>query len=231
MYSANIDSWVNTVWLALANSLTQFLNFLPKLVAAILIFAIGLLIANLVKAAVTRLLSATQLEPFAERVGMGRVLRSMGTQLTAKDILGEIVRWSIILIFLLPASEVLGLNQLSELIDGIIQFIPNVIIAVLVLMVGAILADILGEIVGGTSHAIGASTANVLAVISKYAVIVFSVLVALSELRVAPELINTLVTGFVAMLALAGGLAFGLGGKDTAAELLATFKRNLQEKR
>ena len=227
----NLQSWTDTVLLALSNSLSQFLNFLPKLVGSIIIFVIGLLVASLVKSAVMRILTMAQLEPFAERVGLSRLLRGMGTQITAQEVLGEIIRWAIILIFLVPASEVLGLPQLSNLINGLVNYIPNVVIAVIVLMVGAIFADILSEIVGGSSHAIGASTANVLAAISKWTVVVFSVLVALSELNVAPEIINDLVLGFVAMIAIAGGLAFGLGGRDTASEILDSVKRNLREKR
>lgn len=227
----NVQDWTETVLLALSNSLSQFLNFLPKLVGAIVIFVIGLLIASLVKTLVMRLLSMVQLEPFAERVGLNKILRGMGASITAQEVFGEIIRWAIIFIFLVPASEVLGLPQLSNLINGLVNYIPSVIVAVVVLMVGAIVADILGELVGGTSHAIGASTANVLAVIAKYAVIVFSVMIALSELGIASAIINTLITGMVAMVALAGGLAFGLGGKDTAAEMLDALKRNLKEKR
>ena len=227
----NLQTWTDTVVYALNNSLSQFLTFLPKLVGAVLIFVIGLLLASLIKTIIMRLLSMAQLEPFAERVGLGKILRSMGTQLTAQEVLGEIIRWAIILIFLVPASEVLGLPQLSNLITGLVNFIPNVVVATVVVMIGAILADILSEIIGGTSHAIGASTANILAVISKWTIIVFAILIALSQLRVAPEIINDLVLGFVAMIALAGGLAFGLGGRDTAAEVLDALKKNLREKR
>ncbi len=227
----DLQIWSNTVVVALANSLSQFLEFLPKLVGAILIFVLGLLVASLVKTAVMRLLSMAQVEPFAERVGMARLLRGLNAEITPQDILGEIIRWAIILIFLVPASEVLGLPQLSSLINGLVDYIPNVVVAMIVLMVGAIVADILGELIGGASHAVGASTANILAVVSKYAVIVFSVMVALSELGIASQIINTLITGLVAMVALAGGLAFGLGGKDTAAEILDDLKKSLKHRR
>jgi small-conductance mechanosensitive channel len=227
----NVQSWTDTVLLALSNSLTQFLNFLPKLVGAIVIFVIGLLIASLIKTLVMRLLTMAQLEPFAERVGLNKVLRGIGASISAQEVLGEIIRWAIIFIFLVPASEVLGLPQLSNLINGLVDYIPNVIVAVVVVMVGAIVADILGELVGSTSHAIGASTANVLSVIAKYSVIVFAIMIALSELGIASRIIETIITGIVVMFALAGGLAFGLGGKDTATDILNSVKRNLQEKR
>lgn len=227
----DLNSWSNTVLAALANSLSQFLEFIPNLVGAILIFVLGLLIASLAKTAVMRLLSVAQIEPFAERVGLSRALRGLNTQISTQEVLGEIIRWGIILVFLVPASEVLGLPQLSELINGLVDYIPNVVVAAVILMVGAIVADILGEIVGGASHALGASTANVLAMVSKYTVIVFSVMVALSELRIATDIINTLITGVVGMVALAGGLAFGLGGKDTAAEVLESIKKKLRQAR
>lgn len=227
----DLHSWSDTVLAALAGSLSQFLEFLPKLVGAILIFVLGLLIASLVKTAVMRLLNVAQIEPFAERIGLAKLLRGLNTQISTQEVLGEIIRWAIILVFLIPASEVLGLPQLSQLINGLVDYIPNVIVAMVILMIGAVLADILSEVVGGASHALGASTANVLAVFSKYAVIVFSVMVALSELRIATDIINTLIMGVVGMVALAGGLAFGLGGKDTAAEILDALKKKLRQVR
>ena len=227
----DFNSWSNTVLAALAGSLSQFLEFLPKLVGAILIFVLGLLVASLIKTAVMRLLGMAQIEPFAERMGLSRVLRGLNTEISTQEVLGEIIRWAIILVFLVPASEVLGLPQLSRLINGLVDYIPNVVVAMIILMIGAVLADIVGEIVGGTSHALGTSTANVLAVTSKYAIIVFAVMIALSELGIAKDIINTLVMGLVGMIALAGGLAFGLGGKDTAAEILDALKGKLRKSR
>lgn len=227
----DFNSWSNTVLAALAGSLSQFLEFLPKLVGAILIFVLGLLVASLIKTAVMRLLGMAQIEPFAERMGLSRVLRGLNTEISTQEVLGEIIRWAIILVFLVPASEVLGLPQLSRLINGLVDYIPNVVVAMIILMIGAVLADIVGEIVGGTSHALGTSTANVLAVTSKYAIIVFAVMIALSELGIAKDIINTLVMGLVGMIALAGGLAFGLGGKDTAAEILEALKGKLRKSR
>jgi hypothetical protein len=227
----DLNTWSNTVLAALASSLSAFLEFLPKLVGAILIFVLGLLVASLVKTAVMRLLNVAQIEPFAERVGLSKVLRGLNTQISTQEVLGEIIRWGIILVFLVPASEVLGLPQLSQLINGLVNYIPNVVVAMIILMVGAVLADIVGEVVGGASHALGASTASVLAVVSKYTVIAFSIMVALSELRIATDIINTLVMGVVGMVALAGGLAFGLGGRDTAAEILDSIKRKLRQAR
>lgn len=227
----DVQSWSNTVVAALNNSLSQFLEFLPKLVGAILIFVLGLLVASLVKTAVMRLLGVAQIEPLAERVGLARVLRSMNTDITTQEVFGELIRWAIILVFLIPASEVLGLPQLSQLINGLVNYIPNVVVAVIILMVAAVVADILAEIVGGASHALGSSTANVLAAVSKYTVIVFAVMAALSELGIAKDIINALIWGIVAMVALAGGLAFGLGGRDTAAQILEAAKTKLRESR
>lgn len=225
----NIQLWTDTVQTALNNSLVQLLEFIPKLVGAVLIFVIGLLIASLVRAIVVRLLTVAQLEAFTEKVGLNKLLRGFGSQITAQEVLGEIIRWSIIFVFLVPASEILGLGQLSQLINNLVNYIPNVIIAVIILTVGAIIADILGEVVRGTSDAIGASTANLLGVAAKYAVIAFSILIAISELGIAASIINALVWGFVGMMALAGGLAFGLGGKDVAADLLDSLVKSIKK--
>ncbi len=227
----NFESWTGPVQVALNNSLVQLLNFVPKLVGSILIFSIGLLIASLARTLVLRLLTVAQLEPFAEKVGLNKILRGIGSQVTAQDVIGEIIRWSIIFVFLVPASEVLGLAQLSQLINNLVDYIPNVVVAVIILMIGAIVADILGEVVRGTSHAVGTSTARVMGITAKYAVIIFSVMIALNELGIGSSIILALVWGMVGMVALAGGLAFGLGGKDTAAEVLESFKRSVKTKK
>lgn len=226
----NFQTWTDTVQQALNTSILQLLEFLPKLIGAILIFTIGLLIASLVRTLVMRLLTVAQLEPFAEKVGLNKILRGIGTQITAQEVIGEIVRWAIIFVFLVPASEVLGLMQLSRLINNLVDYIPSVVVSVVILMVGAIVADILGEVVRGASHAVGTSTSRVMGITAKYAVIIFSVMIALNELGIGSSIILALVWGMVGMIALAGGLAFGLGGKDTAAEILDSFKKTLKQK-
>lgn len=216
---------------ALTNSFEAFLAFLPNLVAAFLVLVIGWIVAGFLKGFTLRVLQIIQLEPFAEKVGLADTLKRFGAHVTAPELIAEIVKWAIFLIFVNPAAQILGLDQLNIIINEILGYIPNVIVAALILMFGAIFSDLTASFVRGTANAMGTRAAGGLAVISRYAVLIFAFLAALSQLGIAQTLINTLFTGLVAMLALAGGLAFGLGGKDHASELIAEIKRSMQDTR
>ncbi|MCA9392391.1 hypothetical protein KC614_04310 [candidate division WWE3 bacterium] len=225
-----ISEWADVVVNGVLNSFTAFLSYLPNIIAALVIFAVGWIVAGTVKRLVIKLLEVTQIEPFAEKVGIGSALKRVGASVTPNELLGEVVRWAVVLVFLNPTVEILGLSQVTVLINSTLLYIPRVIVAALILMLGIIFADLTSQFVKGTAAALGTNAANALEVITKYSIITFVVLAALSELGIAETLITTLFTGLVAMVAIAGGLAFGLGGKDLAAELLEALKRSLQER-
>lgn len=228
MTSNFVNSWTNAVILAVANSIQSLLDFLPNIFGAIIIFALGWIIAGIIKNLVLRALDVLQVEPFAEKVGLSKALEKVGTTVTPSELFSEIIKWAIVLVFLNPAVEVLGLSQVTQVLSRVLLYIPNVIVAVLILMFGIIFADLTSQFVKGTAAALGAGTANALEVITRYAIVIFVVLAALSQLGIAQQLIATLFTGFVAMLAIAGGLAFGLGGKEIAAEVLRDLKDSLE---
>lgn len=228
MQSNFVNTWTNAVIVAVANSIQSLLNFLPNIFGAIIIFALGWMIAGMVKGLVLRALEVLQVEPFAEKVGLSQALAKVGASITPSELFGEIIKWAIVLVFLNPTVEVLGLSQVTQVLSQVLLYIPNVIVAVFILMFGVIFADLTGQFIKGTAAALGAGTANALEVITRYAIMVFVVLAALSQLGIARQLIATLFTGFVAMLAISGGLAFGLGGKEIAAEILRDLKDSLE---
>lgn len=222
-------SFTNDLADALMNSFEAFLAFLPNLVAAFLVLVIGWIIAGFLKGFTIRVLQIVQLEPFAEKVGLSDTLKRFGAHVTAPELIAEIVKWAVFLIFVNPAAQILGLDQLNIIINEILGYIPNVIVAALILMFGAIFSDLTASFVRGTANAMGTKAAGGLSVIARYAVLIFAFLAALSQLGIAQTLVNTLFTGLVAMLALAGGLAFGLGGKDHASELISEIKRSMHD--
>lgn len=226
-----INTWTDAVVLAVVNSLEKFANFLPNLLGALIIFVFGWLVAGVLRNLTLKILSMVQLEPFAEKVGLSDALKRAGATLTAPELIAELIKWATVLVFLSPTVEVLGLSQVTQVINSVLLYIPNVLVAVLIIMFGAIFADLTAQFVRGGASALGSSTARVFAVITKYAIVIFAVLVSLSQLGIAQQLIATVFTGLVAMLAIAGGLAFGLGGKDTAAEILEKLKESLRERR
>lgn len=227
----NITTWTDAVVLAIAESLQSFARVLPNIVGAILIFTIGWVIAGILERLTLKVLKVLQLEPFAEKVGIAEALKKVGATVSPPELIGELIKWIVVLVFLAPAVEILGLTQVTNILNSVLLYIPNVLVAVIIVMVGVIFADLTSQFVRGSALALGAGTSNILAVISKYAITTFAFLAALTQLGIAQQLIATLFTGFVAMIAIAGGLAFGLGGKDTAAEVLEEIKKSLREKR
>ena len=227
----NINTWSDAVILTIAQSLQSFGRILPNIVGAVLIFSIGWIIAGIFKRLTLRTLKVLQLEPFAEKVGIANALKKVGATVSPPELIGELIKWIVILVFLAPTVEILGLTQVTSILNSVLLYIPNVLVAVIIVMVGVIFADLTSQFVRGSAVALGAGTSNFLAAISKYAITTFVFLAALTQLGIAQQLIATLFTGFVAMVAIAGGLAFGLGGKDTAVEILEEIKKSLREKR
>lgn len=221
----------NAVVIAVSESLRQTALFLPNLIAAIVVFIVGVILAVILKNALIRSLQALGVEKALDGTAVTTALRRANSSLTLSKILGELVKWFIILVFLVPAVDTLGLTQVSGLISSLLLYLPNVVVAVIVVTIGVLFANFAHDFVLATSISLGTSTANVIAQIGRWAIIIFSLLAALTQLGIAPGLIQILFTGVVAMVALAGGLAFGLGGRDAAAASIAKIQSELSRKR
>jgi len=225
-----INNWYLSVITAISDALSGFLTVIPSIIGALIVFSLGWMIAGVLKSAVMKLLKLIQLEPFADKVGITDALKKVGSKMGPSELIGELVKWGTVLVFLSPSVEILGLTQVTSLINQVLTYIPNVLVAVLIVFFGIIFADLTAQFVKGTAAALGSTTSTALSVVTKYAIAIFAVLAALNQMGIAQGLIATLFTGFVAMFAIAGGLAFGLGGKDLAAEILDSLKKSLQEK-
>ncbi|NTV30907.1 hypothetical protein HGA91_02945 [candidate division WWE3 bacterium] len=233
MQNTNFNSWTDAVLATLSSNINALISYLPNLFGAVIIFTVGWIVAGLVKRLFLKALDILQLEPFAEKVGISNVMKRAGASISPAELLSEIVKWGIVIAFLNPTVEILGLSQATELINEVLRYIPNVIVAALILMFGVIFADLTGHFVRGAASALNTGAANTIETITRYSIIVFVFLAALSQLGIAEDLVQTLFTGFVAMIAIAGGLSFGLGGKDLAADLLNSLRHSLhnEEKR
>jgi hypothetical protein len=158
-------------------------------------------------------------------------LKKADTNLSVSKLLGELLRWFVILIFLLPAVDQLGLGEVNEVLLSLLRYIPNVVVAVIIVAAGAVAAKIARDFVTATATGLGAQFSSAVGQVAQISIMVFAFLAALTQLGVAPDLIKILFTGFVAMIALAGGLAFGLGGRETAEDLLKSIRKSLEDKR
>jgi mechanosensitive ion channel-like protein len=206
---------------AFTSAVGTVFNFVPRLVSFLIILLVGWIISYVIGKAVTMLLRKVGFERLSERAGLTRMERRMGMKLDTAGILGKIVFWFIFLIFLVPATDSLGLPTISNILDTIIAYLPNVFVAVLVLFLGTLLGVFAGDLVRGGSRGANIGNPRILGEIARWSVIGFAAMIALEQLRIAPALINVLFSAIVASLALAFGLAFGLGGRETAQRWLA----------
>lgn len=211
---------------ALRDAWARIVNYLPNLLGAIVILIIGVLVANLLKWIVVRLLDASRIQSAFDELQFAQTLKKANLNTNLPAVAGEFVKWLTIILFLLPAASVLGLPQVSNVLNDIILYLPNVGSAVIILFLGGLFAEFLGNVVRATATGLGSHASASLAVLSRYIIYVFAGLAALAQLGIAPQVINILLTGLVAAAAIASGLAFGLGGKDAASDLIAKIRRD-----
>lgn len=198
----------------------KFVNYLPDFFGGLVILIIGLILSSILKSVLLTLFTFFRIEGILQKT---KVLAKSEVKLW-EEILAEILKWTVILLFLIPTLEVWGLSRATNVINQFLFYLPNVVVAVIIGFVGLIIANLAADLVRSSVKTMGSSSANALAVFSKSTIIFFTVLVILSQLGVAQDLIRIFITGIVAMLAIAGGLAFGLGGRDIAKELLEELR-------
>lgn len=213
--------WGTAIFTALSNAVNLILTFIPRLIGFLVILAVGLIIAMLVSKALTFLLRKVGFDRMAERIGLTRFNQRMGVTLDPAGVLGRVVFWFIVLIFLVPAADALGLPAVSNILNTLVAYIPNVFVAILVLFLGTLLATFVADIVRGATASANLGSPRIFAGIARWAIIGFAALVALEQLKITPDLINELFGAMVAAVAIAFGLAFGLGGQETARRWLS----------
>jgi hypothetical protein len=219
-----VQSWTDVVVGSLQNLWWETVNFLPNLIGAFVVLIIGLIVAAGLAALVEKVLEGVRLDQLLEKVGMKPIFERAGLKLRAAYFFGQLVYWFVIVAFLAAITNSLGLYPLSGFLVSIWNFLPNVIEAVLIMLVALVIAHFLRRLVTASVMGARLHSGPFLGTVTWWAIVVFGFLTALAQLNIATEMIQTIVTGFIAMLALAGGLAFGLGGKDYAAHLLGKLK-------
>lgn len=204
------------------------LQYLPVLLAAAIIFIIGWIVGIIVGRIVEQIVQVLRLDDALRATGLHEAAKSAGFSLNVGRLLGELVKWFIVVVFLVAALEVLGLTQVNVFLQqAVLLYLPQVIVAVLILILAAIVAEVVRSLVVGSARAAGASSANLAGVVAKWSIWLFGVLAALSQLGVAAAFVQTLFTGLVVALSLAFGLAFGLGGKDAAARTIDRIRSEI----
>lgn len=229
MYS---QSWNAELVNSLTNSFQGLWSgavpFVLKLIVAVVVFLIGWVVAVAIGKFVVKVVAALKVDKALRAVGAEEVLSKAGFRLDSGEFIGGLVKWFIIIFAFMGVSGAIGLDAVNVfLVDTVLPYLPKVIAAVLVLIIADFVASAMQNLAVGSAKAAGVTSAKFVGGITKWAIWIVAILVALDHLSLVGPFAYTLFTGFVAMLALAGGLAFGLGGKEVAAQYLAKLKNDI----
>lgn len=222
-------AWQNAVVEATSNMLVSIALFLPNLVGAILLFILGYVLSNWLKKITTQIFAGLNLTQMFKNTSVQKFLKKAELSTKVENVLGETVKLLTLLIFFVASVNLLGLTTVTLILNNILAYIPNVFAAVLVLAIGTIIAGLVERLVKGSLGTVDVTTSRLLAKLSSYTIIIFTVLATLSQLRIAASFVNTLFTGFVAMLALGLGLSLGLGSKDLVKKLLEDWYQDFRD--
>lgn len=226
-----LQTWGDVLVVSFQQLWTGVIGFVPKLIVAAIVFIIGWIIAVALGRLVSQVIRALKVDVALQNLGIEAPLARAGFRLDSGAFLGGLVRWFFIIVFLVAAVDVLGLQQVNIFLsDVVLVYLPNVIVAAIILVAAALIADVTRKVVIGSAKAAHLPHSGLLGGIVKWAIWIFAILAALYQLGIAGPFVQTLFTGFVAMLVIAGGLSFGLGGKDAAGEFISRLKDDIRTK-
>lgn len=222
-----LTTWADVLNQSLQTMFWGVAQFVPTLLVAIIIFVIGWVFGSVLSRLVGQAVDALKVDHALRAAGVDKVVERAGMKLNSGRLLGELVKWFFIIVFLVASLDVLGLTDVTAFLRGVVlTYIPQVIVAVLILLVSAVLAQAADRVVTSSARAAGIQAAGLLGTISRFAIWIFAILAALDRLGVSP-LIQTLFTGVVVALALAFGLAFGLGGTKAAERYIEKVEKQI----
>ncbi|MCR4343047.1 MAG: hypothetical protein NUV40_04090 [Patescibacteria group bacterium] len=224
-----LQDWSNILSTSFQDVWIGVLNFVPKLIIAVIIFIIGWIIAVVIGRLISQLIRSLKVDRVLQNIGAEEPLSKAGFRLDSGAFIGGLVRWFIIIVFFVAIADVFGLSQVNIFLQMILAYLPNVIVAAIILVIAALVADAVKRIVAGSAKAADLPSPELLGGVAKWAIWIFAILVMLSQLGIAGPFAQTLFTGLVAMLAIAGGLSFGLGGKDAAARFIDRLKSDISK--
>lgn len=207
------------------------LGFLPNLIIAIIVIILGWIIGAALSKVISQIMRALKVDRALASAGLDDLVEKAGFKLDSGKFLGELVKWFTIVVFLVAAFEILGLSQVNQFLGGVvIGYIPQVIAAVLILLIAVVIGEALRKVVIASAKAADLKSANFLGSVTKWSIWIFAALAALFQLGIGAIFIQTLFTGIVVAIALALGISFGVGGRDSAAAFLAKVRDEISER-
>lgn len=223
-----IQTWADVLTQSFQNLWIGLVAFVPNILVAVIIFVFGWLVGAALGSIIVQVIKTVKLDAALKQTGLNAVVERAGFTLDSGAFLGALVKWFFIIVFLMASLEVLGLTQVNMFLQMVVlSYLPQVIVAVIMVLVGALLAELANGMVGGAAKAAGIMSAALAGSIAKWAIWIFTILAVLAQLQVATVFVQTLVTGVVIAVSLAVGLAFGLGGQDAAARTIEKMRSEI----
>lgn len=221
-------NWYDATIRALQDLWGGFLEFIPELIGALIVFIIGWFVSLGVGKLITELLRKLQFNELFKGGNWGRALDKSEVEVDPAKFIGELFKWIVLIVFLLAVAEILNLTQFAEFVQQILTYLPNVVASAFIFVVAVIVADFAQKIVRTGVEGMQVEYAELAGSIVKWAIWIFAIFAILTQLGVATSLIQTLFTGIIAVLVISIGLAFGLGGKEVARDILENFRNRLR---
>jgi hypothetical protein len=225
----NYQNWGEAMMGSVSQALAIFMAAIPKVIGFAIILVIGWFLATLIARGVAALLRTVRFNDLAQRSGFADFVNSMGVQTDSSGFIALLTKWFIRLLTLVVAFDALGLPAISDVMRQALLWMPNLVVGLVILVLGGLAANAVAGVVRGATVSAGLGDPGTMAAIAKGTIWAFAIIVAVNQIGIAQTLINTLFMAVVGAAALAFGLAFGLGGRDTAAELLADWRQKARD--
>ncbi|MBU6310817.1 hypothetical protein KGO06_02690 [Patescibacteria group bacterium] len=227
-----IQTWSTVLTMSFQNLWYGVVQYLPNILVAVIIFVIGWLLGSALNKIIVQVVKSIKLDSALKSTGLTETVERAGYSLNIGAFIGTLVQWFVIIAFLTASLDVLGLSQVNAFLQStVLMYLPQVIVAVLFIVVGAVLADVAQRVITGAARAADIRSAGFAGTVAKWAILVFAILAALDQLQVAQAFVQTLFTGIVVSVSLALGLAFGLGGQDAAARYIEKLRGDISPKK
>ncbi len=223
-----VSQSANVVQGSLTGLWAVVVQYLPAIILAVVVFVIGWVVGVILYRIVEQIVKVLRIDDALKAAGMNEAAKEAGFNLDIGRFLATLVKWFVMIVFLVASLEILGLRQVTDYLQTVVLlYLPQVIVAVIILVITAIVAEVTRKLVSGSARATGAHSGNLAGTVAKYAIWIFGILAALTQLNVATSFVTTLFQGLVVALAIAFGLAFGLGGKEAAARTIERIRSEI----
>jgi len=228
---SNIQTSIDAVRMSFQDIWLGVANFIPSLIAAIIVFLLGWLVAVILSRLVAQIIKTVKLDVGLRAAGFDKIVERSGFTLNSGHFLGTLVEWFFLIVALVAALDILKLTAVTGyLSEVVLGYLPKVIIAVLILLVSVVIAQAIQKLVSSSAKAANIPAAHALGEIAKWAIWIFAFMFALSQLEILNSFIQPLFIGIIAAISIALGLSFGLGGKEAAAKYIAEMKDRVSSK-